>query len=273
MQAKPSFPKFPRRIKHTFEWREDQHGNTGWILAGMDDFDVGDGMTVAHDVLEHFEHADGDASSEFQAFGCMVWGRIGGDYWGSFNYSAGLMSTDPARGMGSELGMFYVRLGGIHAAPPWAYMPLEDDEAEEFIATMRPIIAQGIQDEGDSMSTDEYRDLLHLDEDHTGEEEAQALDSAAADVCAWVRYGFTRATQSWGVKRNEWNSSQEFYFSNLFYSLETVLNDQFAHGDTGDALIIEVDRHDYTAKVTRAYADDYGRYVKLRGEENRAEVR
>jgi len=261
MNAIPKFRQLPRKSRFVLEYATDENGNDGWRLAGMHGFDAvagkGAGMTIAHDIFEHFTHANDCSYSEFEAFGCMLWGRIGGEYWYSFNneWSVHNSTRDDAQVMGDEIGQFYTRLDGVTTAPAWAYQALKDEEVEQFVQKMIPFVRRGIVDE--TNDTDRLADLLHLnheeDEPEYAAEYERALEEAAQDAIAWVRYGYTHADQTWG------KLGSPFDFCNMFYNLETLIDSEFTHGDHGDALVIRVDRKYSTVEVRRGYFNDHGR--------------
>lgn len=250
-----TFPELPVKQRFVLEWREDRHGSTGWILSGMDDFDVGQGLTVAHDVLEHFEHKDGDATSEYSAFGCMLWGRVCGDYWYAFNteWSRYGRPSTPIDTLGQELAEFHRQLG-VYAAPVQCYQPL-DEEVEEHVGKMREMFVKQL--------CAEYRageEINGLDPDCTEQEALEVISSAAADVLAWVRYGYLRAVHVWGTcPESQYGSSREFQFSNMFHTLETLINQTYRNGEVGDALVINIDREGMSGTIGRAILFDDGR--------------
>ena len=51
-------------ISREFIYKEDEHGNVGWIPEWLPNATSGDGRTVAHDVLEHMPNSTNRNSSE-----------------------------------------------------------------------------------------------------------------------------------------------------------------------------------------------------------------
>lgn len=87
-------------ISMTFVCEKHQDsGELGWRPEHQSSFDPYRGMTVAHDVLEHFPNDQGDAEDEFMALGAALWIRGGGGYWyrkmpGNMNQEGDHLSSD-----------------------------------------------------------------------------------------------------------------------------------------------------------------------------------
>lgn len=232
----PKFKPFPKTRKFKLEWREDQHGNRGWILAGMDNFDAGQGLTIAHDILEHFEHESECGKSEYEAFGCMVWGRWAGDYWGSF------VSPPPqsvADMLADSLASFCRDLGPGSPAPSWALNYEFDEEDKDRFDQLHTSLVSALPgemaDNGD-YTVDEYRAM-------------------ADNIVGWVKAGFIRAENTWG------KIVSPFYLTNLFYTIERDMDEDFQHGEESEILMVTIDYHNvsHTIRRGRLYEDSYGR--------------
>lgn len=75
-----------------FECREhEEFGSLGWAMVGKPAFDPLGGMTVAHDILEHFPNDNGSVEDEFMALGASLLVRDGNVYYAQkgSRYSAG----------------------------------------------------------------------------------------------------------------------------------------------------------------------------------------
>jgi hypothetical protein len=68
--------------KFTFVCKKhEEYGSLGWALKCKPHFEPLGGMTVAHDVMEHFPRDNGTLAAEWQAFGAMMRIRHEGNWW------------------------------------------------------------------------------------------------------------------------------------------------------------------------------------------------
>lgn len=248
MRNKPNQPKqLPKTKYFRLEWREDQHGIRGWILHDMPMFDVGSGMTLAHDLLEHFEHKTDDMASEYMAFGCIVWGRLD-HYWDSFVGRNGGRRTTP-RDLGTELANFYRDLherDTLTEPPEWTRGPVEMDLADTYSD-----MADGLLE---TLITE-----MDQDDDETDEEFRDRMSDAAARIMGWVQAGYIMAELTWG------QITTPFYFTNWFYNIERAIEDEFGHGEEGEALSITLDYRTMRASLRAGRIDEYTGRINYTG--------
>lgn len=68
--------------KFTFVCKKhEEYGSLGWALKSKPHFEPLVGMTVAHDIMEHFPRDNGTLAAEWQAFGAMLRIRHEGNWW------------------------------------------------------------------------------------------------------------------------------------------------------------------------------------------------
>ena len=89
-------------MKKIFEYHDmNDKGYSGLLeLNAPNEFNPGQGLTVAHDCIEHFKGDDGSCDKEFMAFGAMLW--IRGDNGRLTNYASG---WDYSKGMATDLSL------------------------------------------------------------------------------------------------------------------------------------------------------------------------
>lgn len=77
----------PKVISKEFVAGENWNsGLIGLRPAQSPNFDCLQGITVAHDLIEHFDN-DESLNAEMQAFGTAIWNRFQGGYWSAFTQS------------------------------------------------------------------------------------------------------------------------------------------------------------------------------------------
>lgn len=223
--------------KFKFIWAQDEDtGIEGWRLASQPHFTPVQGMGLAHDVLEHFRHAD-EFASECMAFGVIVWGRAIGGYWdGTFSNKRRPMSPEEVGAMlGEELAR--ISLDNRYDVPTRRAVKPVMEEAEEFIAPMHAAyIAELLQDSDNP------------DEDRPHHERAATM------ALHWVRAGYLKAERAYGELGH-------FNFCNLFANVEYAVN-EIRGGEFGQGLMVTIEiRKDghHTHEVKGGYMDDNGR--------------
>lgn len=205
-------------ISRTFIWDDDhEHGTTGWKPKGMPDFNVGTGMTVAHDVLEHFSYTDASLEGEMMAFGSSLFIRHEGCYWGN----KGAYHTDYHYHVSGEIAMF-LQNNGLYIRKPPKTRKL-DSELEDELTLVRQRVIKAFPD----YDIDINEGIEPLD---------RALD--------WIRRGYRKA-----VRR--FKGCSPFYVCSLFMDIEREVDTRFKHGEFGDELKISFSPSTLKHKITR----------------------
>lgn len=204
-----------------FVWGEDKEfGGEGWIPEGMPDFNAGVGMTMAHDVLEHFSADDASIEAEFMAFGSTLYIRAEGSYWANTNSYI----VDPAHHMSSDATRFIMDTlyRGQCIRSPGRTITLETVdgyESELVIKAFRENCLQQFRNGYDTQERYEHRRGFR-----------QALENAIG----WMRRGYRKA-------RRRWMPHSPYEMTSFFIQTEKQLDKLANHGEYGDTLVVTVD--------------------------------
>ena len=221
-------------MTHTiFEWREDKEfGGNGWIPKGYPDFNAGDGLSIAHDTLEHFADGDGSLSAEMEAFGSMLYIRVQSGWF----YSRG-NARGAAPNMGSDIARFLQQMR-------WQDMNLRNPGR-----TYR--LGDGLDDEIEAIITEGLRQA-NDEEAYSGDEVPfrYTRDWKIQYMVGWMRKGYRRCKQ-------RWHDAGPHQLSYLFDRIVRDVDDRFRTGDFGDELHVRVNNKTLEHSVTRRYAEDF----------------
>lgn len=161
---------------HIFTWAEDRHGETGWLLKGMEDiFDAVGGRSVAHDVFEHLPRGrkHGVIADEMMALGVRLHLRVLSQWWWTKSYL-----TTPAQAWASEIAqqLEYIQIEGYDVPAPRS-VPEVDDETERIIAeALQPACAM-------------YREM--------GFNAIEPYDRLLQRLVDWLRVGVAAGAKRW----------------------------------------------------------------------------
>lgn len=156
---------------HFIAAEHEEYGGIGWSPVWVRDADPClSGMTVAHDILEHFPSAGADVIGELQAIGAMFYIRGVGGYWHQINH----MRPDP----------------GYHASAdiPDIFRHVVDESMPfECPKGGRRRLSEEIEDWiGDGLAdTEEIRDIDFPIE----------WESFKSHAARWIRIGYRRAVR------------------------------------------------------------------------------
>jgi len=243
------FRPLPKTKKFRLDWREDENGSQGWALASMPHYYTStEGNLIAHDILEHFNHkpVQGyDLEAELLAYGCIIWGRGFGDYWGSFVPQIGY--TNWQFMIGTEIGdMFLQDTGSLDQAPDILVGPFDDEIEPELAAVYAHIRDYLIRNWNDKVWAD--------DEEKTKLETIADIDTYSARLMDWVRLGFFMAGAKYGAA-----GFDHFHLANFFHGIQYDIDNNFTYGEHGEALMITVHYQSGTHEIRRGHYDDSGR--------------
>lgn len=238
-------------FKRIFKWDEDERGIEGWIMRDMPHFDAGTGLTVAHDILEHFDNGT-ELEDEMQAFGAIVYGRVEGGYW---SLIANGHYTKPAEVLSRDLSEFLFGHGQIATLQDRVTRPIGTDDdygtEETFAAIAAETLRLGERDW--DPEEDEHGNDIELTN-----AQKEAMRETMRRAVSWMRVGYRRAQRRWKFSNRE-------TFASMFYELERKIEDvtkqgRFGYGDeftTHDELHVSVGRNfDFVVKV-KEYRDPY----------------
>lgn len=200
-----------------FVWREDQdYGGEGWAPKKFPEFNIVQGVGLAHDALEHFADDDGSLHGELQAFGAMIHVR----WLGGWHYMIGNPGIyTPAVNMANDFIQFmYTILSGeeLKAAPKTyrcrgVYGKDVEKIIDETLIEARKLVLSELDDEDAARIIELWNDFR---------------DNARS----WMRIGYRRAFRRFGDTSDE----LPYVFKSIADSVENF------HGSYGDELVVQV---------------------------------
>jgi hypothetical protein len=197
--------------------KHEEYGSLGWKLKGKPHFEPFGGLTVAHDILEHFPSDDGTAGGECEALGASFHVRGCAYFQGikDAHFSVGEQTCpDIARLFRDQVEM-----------PKCASVKKLDNETEEELAKA-------------------YKGAVEdLKESEIDESEASTFLQNAIN---WMRIGYRKA-----VKRYKHNTCELAHF---FHKIETLVDR--AGTEEGQEMTISVDIKTLTVRCFVDYPQD-----------------
>lgn len=169
---------------------DDDFGNAGWILPGVPGYNAGDGLTVAHDTLEHRPNDNGTVEDELMALGALLWLRVETGYQAQYfpnGLHAGthMIVTGDISRMLLNLVQDVAQDDCLLQALPRASRPLSDDDAEQ---SMRKAVAESIA------STIAETGYQSIDPELVQAWNAKLQEPETYDRClGWLRAGYRNA--------------------------------------------------------------------------------
>ncbi len=201
--------------RHTFVCaKHEEYGTMGWKLKNMAHFDPLGGMTIAHDILEHFPNDDGIASGECQALGASLYVR-------GEEYSVGIKnsSNSPGTNMSGDIVNLFSEGREIAQAPKTK--PLDDD-AENWIQDCMH----------DARKKAAYRDV----------DDVNKLEEFFQNAIGWLRIGYKRAKVRYaGLTTNE--------LAYFFYEIEKQADKYLKMAEEGQELVVSTDTKNLRVEV------------------------
>lgn len=210
-----------------------EYGEKGWRPKNQPTFDPLSGMTVAHDILEHFADSSDSADDEFQALGAALFVRGLGGYW-QHSWSS------PGANVGSDLVSIMRHIveneTTFHEPPNTSRLGKDEDQVEGWIV-------------------EALVDALNELKAETGGEpefmrEANALKTK---VAGWLRVGFRRAVKRYAKFGKRGGALQA---TAMFREIEQKADHALKVGEIGDELQVEASIERGTVSVRHLTAED-----------------
>lgn len=223
-------------IRKTFLWGfDEEHGTYGWIPTWFKHANAGEGLTVAHDALEHVAREQ-YLEGELQAFGAMYFIRGKSSWWA--NYIPYANKLDPVEIMGGAFGLIFQEFiwgNQTLLAPKRRTYRLNCPTDEEMI--------QAIVDRGWRSIVDEHGDSERLDEILSTENRRRTVD--------WLRIGFRKAERRYGA-------DNYYRIADLFHQIMTEADARARLASEGDKLHVLIDAKNGEATVRHtSWEDEY----------------
>lgn len=213
----------------TFEFVCEEHkeyGGLGWRLSDKPGFDPLPGLTVAHDVLEHFPNGDDSPADEFQALGAAYHIRGDTGYMqrnGNVNPPSAHIASDFP-----DIFRHVIDEGMGLATPPKTRKLTEDhDHAERFVLDVLANVRK-------EMRSDDY--------DESFAKEVVRLLPLAGD---WMRRGYRRACKRY--------SGCQFEAMHVFDLISKKADEILKHASEGDRITVKFDVRSACAWVEQVY--------------------
>jgi hypothetical protein len=226
------------RLTQHFIWSNHDSGMRGWLVEAQKHnptFTPGDGMTIAHDLLEHFK-MDGTGEDECMAIGSIWYIRIGPGRM-TLDMSGGTRQDDfvgsVLHDVLSDLARDSMPCLRHIRRPASRHLVIDDGEREAVREVfmrhslrdtdLHEMIAAGEEDEPETFNDPEYAAWLE-----------QWFDSA----WNWLCRGYLKAGQRWKGRGSLADAYPAFTANDLFFELVKELNDEW----TDDERFVEGDR-------------------------------
>lgn len=160
-------------------------GELGLRPLAMPEADPLSGMTVAHDMLEHFPDDDGGVEAEFMALGASYWLRCESGY----NESRSRVDRDQAENIAADFPELFrhIRDEGFTLHDPGPVEPIEDEHTDD---ALRRCARLGVE-ETEQQETYQTDDGEELDEMLVAFCSYQSVER----ITGWLRKGYVRATE------------------------------------------------------------------------------
>lgn len=179
--------------KATIKYCKSGDYGDGFLLAtAPDGFTPGRGLTIAHDVLEHFPKDSGQVHEEAMAFGAIMWIR---------GMNGFFTRNSPGYNMSSDIADQYLRYKGV-CIPFTKRVNLTRDIDEEVPRWL---------EEGINLAWAEIEGQLDLDSENGDEyaEQEEEYNEWSEEWMKWALYGFKRVQRRY-KDIDSWNLCQVF---------------------------------------------------------------
>lgn len=209
-----------------------EYGCNGWRMEDKPHFDPLMGITVAHDVLEHFPNGDESPADEFQALGAGYFIRGETGYMqrkGNIN--------PPAVHIASDFPDIFRHIiderMGLPVAPKTKKIDIE--YVEEFISELMQEAAKLLESEFGEYEPEFVKESLEL----------------LPRVADWIRIGYRRATKRFGPYQN--------HAVAIFQQIEEKADKYLEHANIGDKLTVSFDIKNNKANIrfVESYEEEY----------------
>jgi hypothetical protein len=169
----------------TIKYCERGEYGAGFLLANApDDFTPGGGLTIAHDVLEHFPKDSGQVHEEAMAFGAILWIR---------GMNGFFTRNSPGYNMSVDIAMQFREFGDC--IPFTKRVNLTEDVDSEIFEWI---------EEGIKLA---WKEMAHLDEDMV--DKKAEFDVWCENWRKWCLYGYKKVQQRYKSVES-WNLMQVF---------------------------------------------------------------
>lgn len=234
-----------------------EFGSLGLRPLAMPEADALPGMTVAHDLLEHFPGDDGSVEAEFMALGASYWLRCES----GFNESRSRVNRDQAENIAADFPELYrhIRDEGFTLTDPGHVEPIEDENTD---AALRRCARMGVDEtaQEETYNTDEEPDEVLV---------AFCSDQSVERITGWLRKGYIRATERFDG-HDAFTLAEE-----VFGTIEKRLDDWLKMGHEGTEVEITIDLENYNVSIETVrgegetdYCDECDGTGELDGEEH-----
>lgn len=242
------------RLSQHFIWSHHESGMVGWLVEAQQDnptFTPGDGLTIAHDLLEHFK-MDGSGEDECMALGSVMYIRIG----------PGRTDMDGG-GTSAEEFLGYTLRDTLHDMAREGHVALRHIRRPRSPHLNIDGDMEPVRDKFMSIclrDSDVHNDVARIVEgepDTFNEPEYKAwLEQWFASAWNWICRGYLKAHQRWKGRGSLADAYPAFTANDLFWELVKELNRDWVGQDDfvdGDRLSIHVNclRRSFTIRCSR----------------------
>jgi hypothetical protein len=201
--------------KFTFVCKKhEEYGSLGWALKCKPHFEPLGGMTVAHDVMEHFPRDNGTLAAEWQAFGAMMRIRHEGNWWSNQGNTKYQEFGDQA----------YVDLFDHYRKV--VYGELSVDEAPR---TMK--LEDDLEEQIQKMVANFRREI---DREVDPDDQSCDVDFFCKNLVGWIRIGYRKACKRYS-EVPAWKLSE--MFSTIADKADKLLKDAYE----GMEMVVEME--------------------------------
>ena len=216
------------------------------------------GMTVAHDMMEHFPGDNGGVEAEFMALGACYFLRHESGLAANKRASMGYFKRDASDEFsGDFIDLYrYVAHEGFSLTEPGTELPIECEHTEEMLAE---IVRKGlalVREEGEH--SDDNSDELH----------AFCSTQTSERILGWLRRGYRKATE-----RYEGHDAYTLAKS-VFGDIEVRIDKWLKSAEEGTKIEITIDLDSYSVQIESVwgegetdYCDECNGKGELDGEE------
>jgi hypothetical protein len=212
----------------------EEYGGLGLRPLAMPNADPLPGMTVAHDLLEHFPGDDGGVEAEFMALGACYFLRHESGWVANKRAGMGFESRDASDDFSGDFMDLYRHVAheNFSLTDPGTELPIECEHTEEMLAS---IVRKGL-----ALTREELADAC---DDDSEELHMFCSTQTGERILGWLRRGYRKATE-----RFEGHDAYTLAES-VFGEIETRLDNWLKSAEEGTEIEVTIDLDNYSVSI------------------------
>jgi hypothetical protein len=221
-------------ITRTFICQEhEDYGMNGLVLKDHPTFEPLQGMTVAHDILEHYPKDSGELHEEFMAIGAMLYGR------GEGGYFAGRSSSVEDNCVADLTNIIHYASSHNKELKPCTFKVVAPDTSCFDCDTYEELGVQHIQNEFSDRL--EYYDIISTNE---------KIEEFVNQACRWICRGYYKA-------KDRYRNTDSYTLTELFRNCEQQIDNELKSLIVGQEVKVTINLVNATVRVIVLDNEEY----------------